>query len=115
MKQMMMRNGHMANLSSYWTPTIAVLAAAASLASAATAQRPATDHANQLTDQEKKAGWTLLFNGTTLDGWRSYKGKDASRTRWKVEDGFLSVAPDAARIRTARATSSRPTPTIASS
>jgi inosose dehydratase len=36
-------------------------------------------------------GWTPLFDGATLAGWRGYKQKDASRTRWKVENGLLTV------------------------
>jgi hypothetical protein len=49
---------------------------------------------NTLTPAEQKAGWTLLFDGRTLDGWRGYKVPDASVTRWKVEDGFLMLPPD---------------------
>src|SRR5262249_38701166 len=44
-----------------------------------------------LTAAEKKAGWALLFDGRSLNGWRGYKMKDASSTRWRVEDGFLTV------------------------
>jgi hypothetical protein len=54
---------------------------------------PAADAVNQLTAQEKKAGWTLLFDGTSLNGWRGYKKPDASDTRWRVEDGLLTVNP----------------------
>src|SRR3954451_16023416 len=46
---------------------------------------------NTLTDAEKKAGWSLLFDGKSLDGWRGYKKPDASGTRWKVEDGWLTL------------------------
>jgi hypothetical protein len=89
----------MANLSSYWTPAVATAAAAAALASTAMSQRPATLPAtltavNQLSPQEKKDGWTLLFDGKSLAGWRGYKAKDASETRWKVEDGLLTVQPN---------------------
>lgn len=46
---------------------------------------------NTLTDAEKKAGWTLLFDGRSLDGWRGYKKADAAGLRWKVDDGALSL------------------------
>jgi hypothetical protein len=49
---------------------------------------------NQLTDEEKRAGWTLLFDGKSLDGWRGYKKADASSTRWRVEDGMLTVGQE---------------------
>ena len=42
---------------------------------------------NSLTEEEKKAGWLLLFNGNTLDGWRSYQNKPA--TSWGVDRGTL--------------------------
>jgi Domain of Unknown Function (DUF1080) len=34
---------------------------------------------NQLTDAEKKAGWVLLFDGKTLDGWMASSGKPSKR------------------------------------
>jgi hypothetical protein len=46
---------------------------------------------NMLTDAERKAGWSLLFDGKSLDGWRGYKKPDATGTRWKVEDGWLTL------------------------
>jgi hypothetical protein len=46
---------------------------------------------NQLTPAERRAGWRLLFDGRTLDGWRGYKRPDASGTRWTVEHGLLTV------------------------
>jgi inosose dehydratase len=49
---------------------------------------------NQLTDAEKRAGWMLLFDGKTLNGWRGYKRPDASSTRWTVADGMLTIAPN---------------------
>lgn len=48
---------------------------------------------NHLTKDEKLAGWLLLFDGKTLEGWRGYNKKDASATRWKVEGGLLTVDP----------------------
>ena len=81
----------MRNFRSYLTPAIATAAIAASLAAVAVEQTPAA--ANQLTAAEKKAGWILLFDGNTLDGWRGYKRADAAGTRWKVEDGLLMIDP----------------------
>jgi hypothetical protein len=46
---------------------------------------PAAD--NQLTAAEKKAGWQLLFDGQTLDGWRGYGNKPVGG--WEVVDGTL--------------------------
>jgi hypothetical protein len=42
---------------------------------------------NQLTGAEKKAGWQLLFNGKTMDGWRPYNKK--ALAGWEVQDGTL--------------------------
>jgi 3-keto-disaccharide hydrolase len=49
---------------------------------------------NKLTDEEKRDGWALLFDGKSLDGWRGYKEADASKTRWRVENGMLTLSPD---------------------
>jgi cytochrome c len=43
---------------------------------------------NTLTDEERAAGWRLLFDGKTTDGWRGYK-KDAVPEGWQVIDGVL--------------------------
>lgn len=42
---------------------------------------------NTLTAAEKAAGWELLFDGKTLNGWRTYAGKPAGG--WEVVDGTL--------------------------
>ena len=88
---------NMTNLRHYIAPAIAALATAASIASVTIGQAPASgaEPANTLSAAEKKAGWTLLFDGKTLNGWRAYKKTDASGTRWKVEDGLLTVDPGA--------------------
>jgi hypothetical protein len=44
---------------------------------------------NSLTDQEKKEGWQLLFNGQNLDGWKGYN-QDTCGPRWTVKDGILT-------------------------
>ncbi len=41
-----------------------------------------------LTDQEKKEGWKLLFDGQTTAGWRNYGG-DKIGEAWKVKEGVL--------------------------
>jgi hypothetical protein len=44
---------------------------------------------NSLTDDEKKAGFKLLFDGKSTDGWRGYKMKEMP-PGWKVIDGVLT-------------------------
>lgn len=43
---------------------------------------------NKLTDEEKAAGWKLLFDGKTTNGWRNYR-QDEIGDGWKVEEGAL--------------------------
>ena len=50
----------------------------------------AAEPANQLTAEEAKAGWKLLFDGKTTDGWRNYKKDDIS-DKWKIVDGALTM------------------------
>jgi hypothetical protein len=54
------------------------------LASFAAAQTP-----NALTDEERAAGWKLLFDGRSTEGWRSLGGKTFPEKGWVVEDGAL--------------------------
>ena len=49
---------------------------------------------NTLTDAEQKAGWKLLFDGTTTTGWRGYKS-DGVPAQWHVEDGTLTKSKPA--------------------
>src|SRR5260370_20483066 len=46
---------------------------------------------NTLSKQEAAAGWKLLFDGKTTDGWHSTHGPDFPATGWEVKDGLLSV------------------------
>lgn len=43
---------------------------------------------NTLTDHERQAGWRLLSNGKTTEGWRGYK-MNTMPAGWKVIDGVL--------------------------
>jgi len=44
--------------------------------------------ANTLTAAEKTAGWQLLFDGRSLDGWHNFK-KAGVRPGWQIQDGEL--------------------------
>ena len=43
---------------------------------------------NTLSEAEKAAGWELLFDGKTTNGWRNFKS-DKIGAAWKVADGTL--------------------------
>lgn len=45
---------------------------------------------NELSPAEKAAGWKLLFDGTSLSGWRGYKTETPAG--WTVQNGVLSLA-----------------------
>jgi len=45
--------------------------------------------ANQLTKAEEAAGWKLLFDGKTTQGWRTFKKQSFPAKGWVVEDGWL--------------------------
>lgn len=46
---------------------------------------------NQLTAAERRAGWTLLWDGRTSKGWRSAKGGGFPAKGWSIADGILTV------------------------
>lgn len=71
--------------------TIALAFALATLATGApSAMAWAAD--NTLTAAEKKAGWTLLFDGRTTHGWRGFK-TPAPDAGWTAKGGVLSPDP----------------------
>jgi len=51
---------------------------------------PSTPQDNTLTEDEKKAGWKLLFDGKSTEGWKGYK-KDKVSDAWKIVDGSLTL------------------------
>ena len=61
----------------------------------------AGQEANVLTDAERAAGWTLLFDGRTLAGWRGYNRSDMPEG-WAVVDGALTRVGPARDIITLR-------------
>ncbi len=46
---------------------------------------------NTLTAAEREAGWQLLFDGETTDGWRGYNAEHFPERGWEVRDGSLVV------------------------
>ncbi len=46
---------------------------------------------NTLTGAERAAGWRMLWDGRTGQGWRSAKGKEFPATGWSTADGALTV------------------------
>jgi hypothetical protein len=44
---------------------------------------------NVLTVSEKEAGWKLLFDGKTTDGWRGFQQKSFPTNGWVIEEGCL--------------------------
>jgi hypothetical protein len=49
--------------------------------------------ANQLTAAERDEGWVLLFDGTTLEGWRGLGRDGVPAAHWVVEDGTIRKVP----------------------
>jgi hypothetical protein len=45
---------------------------------------------NTLSAQEKKEGWTLLFNGRNTAGWHTYGGKGVG-SAWQIDQGALKL------------------------
>jgi hypothetical protein len=48
---------------------------------------------NTLSAKEKKKGWSLLFDGTTSNGWMNPRTKNFPTSGWEIKDGVLSVNP----------------------
>jgi hypothetical protein len=46
---------------------------------------------NTLSDSEKAAGWSLLWDGKTSDGWRSVRRPDFPTGGWEIKDGVLII------------------------
>ena len=44
---------------------------------------------NQLTKQEKKTGWQLLFDGQNMTGWRRIYTDGLPKAGWRVENGCM--------------------------
>ena len=42
-----------------------------------------------LSEKDHAAGWKLLVDGKSLNGWRSYKAQDKPKPGWTVDEGIL--------------------------
>ena len=60
------------------------------LASKLYAELDLTAAPNTLTDAEQQAGWILLFDGETTDGWHGYNMQGIPDV-WTIEDGSITV------------------------
>ena len=67
---------------------IAVMAPALAFAQPSADTRP-----NTLTAPERAAGWRLLFDGTTLTGWRGLGRDTVPTAHWVVERGAIRKVP----------------------
>ena len=50
---------------------------------------PAAECVNGLSEEEQQDGWRLLFDGTSLDQWKSYQ-EDTVNDGWGIENGCLA-------------------------
>lgn len=74
-------------------PGLGLALATCAFAGLAAAQNP-----NQLTPAERASGWRLLFDGTTLTGWRGLGYDSVPTAHWRVVDGAIAKIPNA-RVR----------------
>jgi hypothetical protein len=75
-----------------------VVVPAVMVARRSAAQRPDVPP-NTLSENERSAGWRLLFDGTTTTGWHGY-GRADFPLGWKVVDGTLTLVAPAGDIVT---------------
>jgi len=47
---------------------------------------------NHVSAQEKKQGFELLFDGKSLDAWRSVHSQNPPNSRWQVKNGEIQIA-----------------------
>ena len=61
---------------------------------ASPADDPPEPPANVLTDEEKKEGWRLLWDGKTTEGWQSAIAPGFPEEGWEIRNGELMVTND---------------------
>jgi cytochrome c len=80
--------GHEIWTTEAWYTLNAIPANDAGVVSTAPSMTPPAD--NTLTEQEKRAGWQLLFDGQTISGWHNY-GKTTMGKSWIIEDNSIHL------------------------
>jgi 3-keto-disaccharide hydrolase len=73
--------------------------AVAMLVATAAASGSAAQAPNTLTAAQRKAGWQLLFDGTSAGQWRGYRS-DSIPAGWRVENGTLTKSGSAGDLIT---------------
>src|SRR5262249_43543777 len=56
-------------------------------------QAGSSNPANTLTPAEKAAGWKLLFDGKTTNGWRGFRREKFPEEGWVIEGGAIRHVP----------------------
>ena len=49
---------------------------------------------NQLTAEEKAAGWVLLFDGESFAGWEGFNNTSVAPQSWGIDDGAIRTLAD---------------------
>jgi 3-keto-disaccharide hydrolase len=73
------------------SPKLLLLGLTLALGFLACQSPPGAAAPNTLTAREKKAGWKLLFDGRTMNGWRGAYMETLPSRGWEVRDGALLV------------------------
>lgn len=72
---------------------LALLVAVSACSSSPAPVSPAAS-LNTLSRAEQQGGWTLLFDGSTLAGWRGFREPTGVARAWRVEDGTIVRAAE---------------------
>jgi hypothetical protein len=74
-------------------PMLAGVLVAACAAQVRTQGETTTPVPNTLLAAERAAGWRLLFDGRTFDGWRGLGYDSVPTAHWKIENGAIKKVP----------------------
>jgi len=74
-----------------WALALAACGTTESSPSATQAERSAEP--NQLSPVDVEAGWRLLFDGTSFDGWRGLGRDEVPAEHWTIDEGAIRKVP----------------------